>query len=664
MPTTQSQNTFRFVLLIVFCSATITFVLYLSHRVNIGSSAHTLSKAAIKDAEACAFDGESEHAPGPAVNVDLPHLWTSLSDGDNSVCYVLELNLAASFVADESAWAILIPNLEMEASVSINGRRTGDESNHRDQTQIDSGGVPPLLARYFNRPLLYPIASNLLLAGRNEIHIRLTAYDGRSGRLSLVYAGPRESLLPTYQRLHTLRVSYLTATALFSVILAIFSAFIAWIRRQAIYFWFAVFAISWGLLLVYIYIVRVPVPAVVWHIFSLYPPGLLLASGSLFILRLLNTRNRFWERSTIVFATVAPLLLAPLAVVNFELFDQAVRFVWLGPIVLCCIYPLVLLLRAVIGEYNLEKVILGVCCALAIIFGVHDWLFLNRIAFSHDGLWIQYSALPTLLALSGFLIRRFILALNEAETLNRKLEYRVQEKTIEIQKTMELVKQKEISEKITEERHRITRDIHDGVGGSLIGAINRVKRIYPDDSELADELDNALRDLRLIIDSDDVDNNLNVVLALFRNRIQSRLDSADIEIRWQVDDIPPITQLGPERALHILRILQEIVTNTIKHSAATVIGFQTRVTGAVETQDQIAWIIVSDNGVGYDTQQTTGRGLVNIRFRGQQANLILEMNSPVANSTNANSLAADSVLDSQKAESARGGSSIRIGIAV
>ena len=80
-----------------------------------------------------------------------------------------------------------------------------------------------------------------------------------------------------------------------------------------------------------------------------------------------------------------------------------------------------------------------------------------------------------------------------------------------------------------------------------------------------------------MIDSlDDVEQDLVVALGLLRNRVQPQLDAAGIVLEWDVDELPALPGLGPARVLHVLRILQEVITNCIRHSGARVLTVHTR----------------------------------------------------------------------------------------
>jgi signal transduction histidine kinase len=80
------------------------------------------------------------------------------------------------------------------------------------------------------------------------------------------------------------------------------------------------------------------------------------------------------------------------------------------------------------------------------------------------------------------------------------------------------------------------------------------------------------------------------------------LENTGITLHWEVKSIPKIEWLDPKNALHILRILQEVFTNIIKHTQATII----RVATSVEHDHVVVTIV--DNGQGFDLEQALERG--------------------------------------------------------
>jgi len=137
--------------------------------------------------------------------------------------------------------------------------------------------------------------------------------------------------------------------------------------------------------------------------------------------------------------------------------------------------------------------------------------------------------------------------------------------------------------------------------------------------DIAQVLRECIDDLKLTIDSlEPVSTDLLLLLATLRYRLGPRLEAAGISLTWEVGDIPPLPWLGAQSALHILRILQEVLTNVLKHSRATAVRVQT------SRDDHWARVRVHDNGTPFDLTalplEHGGRGLANVQRRAAALN--------------------------------------------
>lgn len=164
------------------------------------------------------------------------------------------------------------------------------------------------------------------------------------------------------------------------------------------------------------------------------------------------------------------------------------------------------------------------------------------------------------------------------------------------------------------ERERIMREMHDGLGGTLVSTLAMIESGETDREVLADAIRSALEDMRLVIDSLDPDvDDVATVLGMLRCRLEPRLRRRGVRFDWQVDDLPALEGMGPEQYLHILRIVQESVTNAIKHTSAATI----RIATSMDESGEHALIEVEDDGGGFD-DVPRGRGLGNMERRAHE----------------------------------------------
>jgi signal transduction histidine kinase len=160
------------------------------------------------------------------------------------------------------------------------------------------------------------------------------------------------------------------------------------------------------------------------------------------------------------------------------------------------------------------------------------------------------------------------------------------------------------------ERQRIVRDMHDGIGGQLLGLMMQVRSGGASPVEVEQGLAASIADLRLIVDSmDSAEEGLAETLRAFEHRVRNQVEAAGIALDF-VADLDETIDLGPRPTLQVLRILQEAVTNAMRHSQARRITVEsTAVEGAPIR------IIISDDGTGLPEDCRRGRGLTSMETR-------------------------------------------------
>jgi len=161
---------------------------------------------------------------------------------------------------------------------------------------------------------------------------------------------------------------------------------------------------------------------------------------------------------------------------------------------------------------------------------------------------------------------------------------------------------------LSQERNRIAREIHDGIGHSLVNCIltlelcERLVCKEPEEARKVIEqektdLRTALEDMRDFVHHlrpADIENEqfeplLKRYLARFSERSGLKVD---LDMKSRSADLPPSSRLV------LLRIIQEALTNAAKHSDASEIDVSVARTG-----DKGVHCIINDNGCGFDEDE-------------------------------------------------------------
>jgi signal transduction histidine kinase len=253
---------------------------------------------------------------------------------------------------------------------------------------------------------------------------------------------------------------------------------------------------------------------------------------------------------------------------------------------------------------------IGAC----VLLGATDWMVQNNIV-SPEGWYLGAYANAVTFSVFGILLyRRYVHAIGEVERVNASLAQRLQARESELDLSHRRLREVERQKTISDERQRLMQDMHDGLGSSLISAIRSVEEGRLSDQKVSQILQGCLDDLKLTIDSmEPIDADLLLLLATLRYRLGPRLEGMGVSLTWEVQEIPPLPWLDPSSALHVLRIVQESISNILRHTRATTIRV------ATGTDAAHVWVRIEDNGQGFDVEQALtggrGRGLQNMQRR-------------------------------------------------
>ena len=459
-------------------------------------------------------------------------------------------------------------------------------------------------------PTLIPIPQGRLQNGVNEITASvISRYDLGAGSFDI---GPNAFLADKYQTMYLWRID-IPRKVNFAMLMLAYGALLYWIfgRGKLEFFLIGASSFFWFVSSYDFIFSGSPFGELTSSVLPAYFL-FLAAAGAL----LLCSEFVEFGRRRLVLATiaVAGLLLAGLHAVtgSNHLADAAAHLLAMALIAVAMSLTLAVWRRS----RSIEHLILALILALFIAGAVHDFGRLWYVrAWNGLGFYLQpYDGFILCCAYLASFGRRSAVAFTSLRQLNADLEARVIRARQELAVSEEKRRELEVASAIESERERLLREIHDGIGSNLVTAL-RIAEQQQQSANTIRTLRRALSDLKITIDSlEPVEGDFVALLANLRHRMDGDLREAGLKCLWRVSDCRPLPWLDATNALHVLRIFQEAVGNSLTHACADTIEIGCHEEPCAGRPGLIAY--VRDNGCGFDPESpAAGKGIQNMRSR-------------------------------------------------
>ena len=557
------------------------------------------SAAAIRSVEwAPAEPGAEPAADAQWRSYDLPLRWVA-GHGDPLRGQVLRMRFSLEN-SPTAAWAVLLSHATAGGRISVNGRMVGQVQMADAATEVR-----------WRRPHLLAIDPTLLVAGENTILLQ-TSYRGGVHVLAGIEVGPLAEVGRAYER--QVFVNSLlpwvggTLAACFALIFCLL-----WMRRHdATIALVALASIFWLLRSAFFLIETLPTSAALWLDFLFYSAnGGFAAVMTIVMLRLAGLTGGRPTWLPALYAALGPALLLATGGHAGIYLD---RFWIAGLIGMVAIALLYALLSRVRRHESLQLVVIT-SVAIAVAAAAYDYAIVQGWLPEATMLALHWAGPLLLVALATPVVDRFVRVLREAEGARSDLESRVREREQMLKRNYERLREGERMQATASERQRIMQDMHDGLGTQLVSSLMLVERGALSQAQIAQVLRESIDDMRLAIDALAQGNSdLLAALGNLRYRMEPRFRAAGIELIWDARGMPEELNINPDAVLPILRIVQESLTNALKHSEARAVSVALQVTQQDE-DGPILQIRVTDNGKGISGERVGGRGLLNMRSR-------------------------------------------------
>jgi two-component system, NarL family, sensor histidine kinase UhpB len=533
---------------------------------------------------------------GSGSEVSLPHaIYPRINQHPNLVRYLIGFDLSAK--PDQNLF-LFIPSINRRISLLFNGETLfGFESSAFWTGPLASTSVMVQLPR---------LAMN---AGRNQLTVVVESGPfAVPTYLSKIYVGSEAALASPY-KLRIFLDSQLKIMALAAHVILGLGLICAYFFRpkDPLFFWLATFnvvsvIVATGVLGGYQPALQGILPFIV---------AVSSAMGFIFVIVALALINVHPPKVLGFIAMAVPCVLLPFALIDTTLSKMILAGSAVAVLITGYIAGTGLLAWGAFRLSSTDARLMLPPSFLIAWFAIRDVYVTVTLPEHAFNLLTTYPRPLYLAFITAVLMRRMGVSLDQVDRANETLNIKLAEQQAEFAALHRQERAKTANLVREQERQRLTHDLHDGISGHLVSIIALSERAG--DKPIEQAAREALNDLRLVIYSLDLgDRELPLALANFRERLIPQLHRLGVELDWSIAGLPEVSGVTPGNALAVLRILQEAITNALKHGPARKITIR----GAPSADGMVA-ITLENDGRAF-VENGGGHGLANMRRRAQQ----------------------------------------------
>lgn len=539
-----------------------------------------------------------EGAPPPSASgdwkpVSLPDSWGKTKpDQGGSAWYGATVHFPTQ---PTTPWAVYLPRVIMNAEVWVNGILVGR-----------AGQMQQPYTRHWNTPLLFQTPGTVWQQGDNLLHIRVVALPDNAGGLAPPQLGRADVMVSRHAR-QVFWQNELVYAANISVLALGLFVLAVWARKRerVDYGYFSAGALLWGAANFNMTVRSPPMPNAQWELLVYLCVIWSLLFLCLFTLRFCNKAPRWLERSVLGYCVACGVFLALSGDMGAVIWGRY----WLLPVLALGAWSMWQVAVFVRKRQSADYKILGVVEALALALGLHDWLIQMGLMPFETAYGLPFVAPLLLGALAWLIAGDYARTQQDLAVLNRELSERVRQKEQALRDSFAQVAQLERAQAISDERHRIMRDMHDGVGMHLSSALRQIRGGAAQVGVIEQTLRDSLDHLKLTVDSMNFrEGDVAGLLGGLRYRLSPRLEAAGLSLHWNVHALPSWPKGQIDNLGHLQFIVFEAISNALQHAQASALWLT-----ASHTAEHIE-LRIDDNGRGFSPQHE-GKGLKGMRHR-------------------------------------------------
>lgn len=386
--------------------------------------------------------------------------------------------------------------------------------------------------------------------------------------------------------------------------------FVIWIMRRSdtSFGWFALASVLWILFIS---------NALTTETFP-YPDSIFSAKANLifwmlfsqcFCIYMLRFIRQKFPRLELAFTTLTAVLIAVVMLMPFEKNADISSVIFL----LYCLFYFITYIYLCYRSFKTKRrdsIFLSLCLTAMLIFGVVDLAIM--MYFPKEGIMpvSPYTSPIITLFIVVILGARLNRNIQKIEQFNDELAFEVKKVSDELFSSLSDKHQLELSNVRLQERIKLSHDLHDGLGASIVRSMILVDQCEKDipNTQFLSMLKLLRDDLRQIIDSGSsldskVPDSPLLWIAPVRHRFSQLMEEMEMISKW---NFPAAWKERPSslQCLTLIRVVEESLTNIVKHSKATTV----KVTMTHKENEPLI-LIIEDDGIGFDVESVSTHGM-------------------------------------------------------
>jgi signal transduction histidine kinase len=577
---------------------------------------HVLKKAFVTTTTEASVD-QLGHGNSQAQAVDLPH--RIRADVPTWAHYAIQLGLDG-YALDSQPMALCIPRASAPPKVWLDGVLLHD---------IVKG--PDRFTNWYQQ-LYLPLPQNLM-AGPHRLAVSLATQPGTFPGLSEILFGHAIQVKKACDTLQKINYEAMIGNLYLMVFIGLIALVIGALQRDRLSLYLALTNAVW--LLPYAikvgWIPDMDQTTAIW-LYHFFKPWIALA-WCLFALNFIKDPHHWLKRSYMVFFAAGYVVFLGLPVHWWNIWLLSMAF---GSVLLSVLL-LVRMVRASMEAFSLTHVLLST----ALFFGIFEnaWDIARAVGMTdHFGFSMAFLTVPIVaLGMGSLVIDRMRGYVRAEKESNTRLSMELGKQRLALQSDELKIRAQREKLLLQSQRHRWMQDMHDGLGTQLVSASAMLKSSDQQSqrlAELEELIDAALTDMRGMMDVMSVtdlatepdDDKVSLLMGMLRHRLTPVMRSQKIQFEWETCDLPHDFLSQDQSCLELIRLLQEVFANIIKHAKASVVRFKIRLHTHAITID------IQDNGRGMEAASTPssgsqGHGIKNMHARAQKIGATLTISS-------------------------------------